>query len=88
MGFIMSQTVLNKCKYSDRNKEGELEVTEKVFQRKVYGLKIWSTAKELCDSVYHASTLRKSLYAIAIYPICFKLRNRADKKEQSVSNAF
>ena len=60
MGFIMSQTVLNKCKYSDRNKEGELEVTEKVFQRKVYGLKTWSTAKELCESVYHASTLRKA----------------------------
>ena len=36
MGFIMSQTVLNKCKYSDRNKEGELEVTEKVFQREKY----------------------------------------------------
>ena len=32
----MSQTVLNKCKYSDRNKEGELEVTEKVFQREKY----------------------------------------------------
>ena len=67
------------------------QVIEKVilkkfqFSKQKYVLKLG-----LWPEIYKQECIRVRacvcVYAIAIYPICFKLRNRADKREQSVSN--